>query len=204
MAIQLASPLRGNWLINDNTGVSTPINRDHGTFNMDACFCWSASVSSHKSTAASPQTKRAGTIGAVGELGAPQAAEDAMLQDHSSEAIVPRVVPDVIAPTKLEREQHETTHLPFLSWCEHCVKGKSTERYFTTTGHQSCCAPCFHSDYIFMGEETTTGTTPILVLKDDKQESVCANVVPEKGANEFTVKQTVEDIDLTGFADIVF
>ena len=29
-------------------------------------------------------------------------------------------------------------------------------------------------------------------------------MVPEQGANEFIVKQTVEDIDLTGFTDIAF
>ncbi len=166
-------------------------------------FFWPAGVSSHKSTTIRPQPPLVG-ICATGEPEAPQAAEDDVLQDYSSEAIVPRVVPNVVAPSKLEREQHETTHLPFRSWCEHCVKGNSTERNFTTTEHQSSCIPCFHSDYIFMGEETTTGTTPILVLKDDKQESVFANVVPDKGANEFTIRQTAEDIDLTGFADIVF
>ena len=27
-------------------------------------------------------------------------------------------------PTKVEREEHEKTHLPFRSWCRHCVRGR--------------------------------------------------------------------------------
>ena len=44
----------------------------------------------------------------------------------------------------------------------------------------------------------------MLVVKDDKHNHVFANIVPEKGPNEFVVKQIVADIDTTGFTDIVF
>ena len=27
-------------------------------------------------------------------------------------------------PSKAEREMHELTHVPFTSWCEHCVRGR--------------------------------------------------------------------------------
>ena len=92
---------------------------------------WPASVSSHNSTAVSPHMKHASVIGAVGEPEASQAADDDMTQDQSSEAIVPRVVPNVIAPSQKEREEHEVSHLPYRSWCEHCAKHSD---------HESPCA----------------------------------------------------------------
>ena len=29
-------------------------------------------------------------------------------------------------PTKEEKEQHSISHIPFRSWCRHCVRGKAT------------------------------------------------------------------------------
>ena len=116
----------------------------------------------------------------------------------------PRPVTSVIQPTQREREQHNLTHLPFRDWCEDCIKGKANERKFTSVEHEPNCLPCFHADYMFMGEGETDGTTPILTLKDDDQKSAFANVVPSRGVNDFTQNQILEDIDTTGITDIIF
>ena len=57
---------------------------------------------------------------------------------------------------------------------------------------------------MFLGEKDTEGTTPIRTLKGDKQYSVFANVVSQKGVHDFVTKQILEDIDTTGFTDIIF
>ena len=31
-------------------------------------------------------------------------------------------------PSSEERREHELTHLPFRSWCRHCVKGRGKEK----------------------------------------------------------------------------
>eukprot|EP00972_Heterocapsa_arctica_P090949 13417606-Heterocapsa_arctica.AAC.1 len=31
-------------------------------------------------------------------------------------------------PTKREREEHEALHLPYRSWCKHCVRGRGRNR----------------------------------------------------------------------------
>ena len=31
-------------------------------------------------------------------------------------------------PSQREKEEHEMTHLPFRSWCRHCIMGKRTRR----------------------------------------------------------------------------
>ena len=31
-------------------------------------------------------------------------------------------------PSRPEREKHELTHIPYRSWCEHCVKARARGR----------------------------------------------------------------------------
>ena len=108
--------------------------------------------------------------------------EQEQVLEVDEEAIPAKAAPDVTQPTEQERKDHELTHMPFRNWCPHCIAGKGQERNFIATDGPGCI-PCFSADYAFMGEHTTEGTTPILVLKDDTQKSVFSYVVPEKGAN---------------------
>ena len=45
-------------------------------------------------------------------------------EDQVEEAMVATPSRSPYAPTNQEREQHETTHLPYRSWCEVCVAGR--------------------------------------------------------------------------------
>ena len=44
--------------------------------------------------------------------------------ESSSEGARPKVKRKPRLPTKQEREEHEATHIPFRSWCRHCVRGR--------------------------------------------------------------------------------
>lgn len=122
-------------------------------------------------------------------------------EDEDNKAVQVRTVPEVIQPTQQERDDHNLFHIPYRSWCPHCCAGKGTERNSSATDGPGCI-PCSSADYAFLGEESIDGTTPILVY--DTQKSVFANVVPEKGANDFVVQQIVHDIEPTGFTDVIF
>jgi hypothetical protein len=39
-----------------------------------------------------------------------------------------RKMADPCLPTRAEVEEHRLTHLPFRSWCPHCIKGRGAER----------------------------------------------------------------------------
>jgi len=39
----------------------------------------------------------------------------------------PRKVQDPKEPTAEERRMHDLTHMPFRSWCRHCVRGRGKE-----------------------------------------------------------------------------
>ena len=67
----------------------------------------------------------------------------------------------LVLPSEAEVEQHELTHLPFRSWCRHCVraKGKESPHHESSPGGVSK----FATDYMFMGEDGT----PITILAGD-------------------------------------
>ena len=48
--------------------------------------------------------------------------------EEQEEARQPEVLRDPGAPTQKEIEEHNVTHLPFRSWCQHCVSGKAQDR----------------------------------------------------------------------------
>ena len=48
---------------------------------------------------------------------------DANLEE-SEEGEAPRALRDPGMPTDRERREHMLTHIPFRSWCEHCVRGR--------------------------------------------------------------------------------
>ena len=57
----------------------------------------------------------------------PEAAEDRPEvegEEAEEEAEVPRKAREPSEPTDEERRRHEMTHLPFRSWCPHCVRGR--------------------------------------------------------------------------------
>merc|ERR1712026_445249 len=39
-----------------------------------------------------------------------------------------KAMPTPTTPTKKEREEHEITHIPYRSWCEHCVRGRGRHK----------------------------------------------------------------------------
>jgi hypothetical protein len=43
------------------------------------------------------------------------------------EARRPKPVRNPGNPTKAEIEEHEVTHIPYRSWCSHCVRGKAVD-----------------------------------------------------------------------------
>ena len=43
---------------------------------------------------------------------------------ETEEAEIPQIRRPLMSPSDAERRRHETCHLPFREWCEHCVRGR--------------------------------------------------------------------------------
>ena len=114
-------------------------------------------------------------------------------------------------PSKEEVDDHMLTHLPFRSWCPHCVRGKSKGKPHRKGKGEEKEIPTLALDYTFMYEtqrEHEEKGMPILVIKDLKQESsgtgmLFAHVVPQKGVQPYAVKTLAGAIAQLGHQEIV-
>ena len=121
----------------------------------------------------------------------------------------PRVLRDPALPTQKEREEYEATHLPFRSWCPHCVRGAARDAQSKKISAEMSYSsiPRVYLDYCLFTEdsksdkgeaERTTMTT--LVMKETECKSVWAYPVANKGAaNEpWVAQQVIYDIETVG------
>ena len=96
------------------------------------------------------------------------------------------------APTAQERDEHNLTHLPYRSWCPHCIRGKSK-----ASPHKQSAEDCKEKamisiDYAFLGspaeqgevltdeEALKRGYSPCLILWDHKGKGLYAYAVEKK------------------------
>ena len=94
-------------------------------------------------------------------------------------------------PTKTEIEEHNLTHLPFRSWCRHCVRGRGKELPHKRVGEHGEM-PELHVDMCFLGEEKDPhNTITVLVGRERSTRMTMATVVPAKSARSFTSRRLV-------------
>ena len=92
----------------------------------------------------------------------------------------PRKLQDPKLPSQEEIRAHELTHLPYISWCVHCVRGKGK-----SMDHRKCEGDEerreVHLDYCFMRGRDDEKTKCILVAKDKATKMIMSSAVPVKG-----------------------
>ena len=83
-------------------------------------------------------------------------------------------------------QEHELTHIPFRSWCPHCVKGRAKSAGHSEAGKEESTIPVISLDYAYMKErdghqEEEEQGNPIIVMKDRKTKMRFASMVTRKG-----------------------
>ena len=151
----------------------------------------------------------------LGQGGVPEnldAESDSSSDEDNNEAIPVNAAPRPNRPSKAEVDEHMLSHLPYRSWCAHCVKGKAKSKKHTCTSQNNDHEiPMVTLDYMFMGDDSSTdeeGSMPILVVKDVLSPGcgtgmVFAHVVPRKGANSYAIKILSKDIAILGHPELV-
>ena len=112
--------------------------------------------------------------------------EDEAISVEEEEGIEVRVGKTEKAPTKEEVAMHMVNHIPFRSWCSHCVKGKAHgNQHKRRKGVElEDREPIVSVDYMFMHDNQGEGEEkgmPIMVVKDRKTWIIRARVVPPEG-----------------------
>ena len=139
-------------------------------------------------------------------------------EEAEGEAERARVLPDPGDPTPCQVEEHRASgHVPFRSWCRHCVEGRATgEQHRRRSGARTVCV--FSFDYLFLDaagnevkrtqsteedaedEDAVDADVKILVAKDSLGKAVFAHVVPQKGidSKNYAVGLLINDLKWLG------
>ena len=89
-------------------------------------------------------------------------------------------------PSQLEIDHHNLSHLPYRSWCRHCVRGRGKEAPHMKSGDKKEGEiPEFHFDWCFPGEEKTGDNLCVLVGRMRETRMTMSSVTPGKSTNEF-------------------
>ena len=70
-------------------------------------------------------------------------------------------------PTRTEIEEHNLAHLPFRSWCRHCVRGRGKELPHKRVGERGEM-PELHVDMCFLGKEKDPHNTITVVVARER------------------------------------
>ena len=90
-------------------------------------------------------------------------------------------------PTLRERHEHERTHIPFRSWCRHCVATRASNpshrgRRLATAVEEDKDMKQVSYDCCFMRDQPGFESPKILLSKDRTSRMVSAHAVPINGA----------------------
>ena len=102
-----------------------------------------------------------------------------------------RPLPKPVAPTRRERELHELSHYPYVSWCRHCVKGKACNDPHRKLKNHAWreSEPVVSGDFCFFGQSEDNDTAPVFVLRDHRSRLTFAHVVQGKSTNRSVYSQ---------------
>ena len=130
--------------------------------------------------------------------------------EEETEGKKPKAREIMSEPTEREIREHELTHLPFRSWCKHCVRGRAVNyghHVHVQEDKDEQQVPIISVDYMYMKssdqEETKEEGQPIMVMKDRKSKFITAHVIEEKGENPYAIKRLGQDIGMLGYNRIV-
>ena len=109
--------------------------------------------------------------------------------DDEHGLVQPRMLPDPGAPSRQEVLEHELTHLPFRTWCPHCVAARAKSmKHLIDRFKSEGSIPVVGIDYAFMTktDDVTFDISSLttLVAKDSLSTYIFGIAVPKKGIDE--------------------
>ena len=118
---------------------------------------------------------------------------------EGEEAQAPLAAREPDQPTEEERRHHELTHMPFRSWCSHCVRGRQDSLPHRPSPTTALAVPEVAMDYCFLGRAGSPSSATVLIMKDRESRSILASVVQSKGRGlDETVTQAAANIRRLG------
>ena len=123
----------------------------------------------------------------------------------AAEARAPVATRSPTEPTTKEILQHNITHLPYRSWCPHCVRGRGkSAAHKARDVEKEGQLPTIAVDYHFLGEkEGDEKCLPCLAARDLTSRMTSDTVVQAKGVNKHVIEHLTDFVDHLGYKRII-
>ena len=107
-------------------------------------------------------------------------------------------------PNQHEKEEHELTHLPYRSWCRHCVRGRGKELPHKKRMEETDAAE-MSFDFFFLGDEGGGKLVTVLMAIDRKSRMKMCTAVPTKSTGVFVARRILAFVREVGnkYGDII-
>ena len=140
-------------------------------------------------------------------------AEQEPEQAAKDEGFAARALPAPPQPTPEMVASHNVSHIPFRSWCSHCVRGRGRSFYHKKVSHEADdpSRPVVSLDYGFFGapgeipaDSVGGSKMPVLVVRDRFTKGIFTHLVPSKGTEHFYPEAALlRDVKFLGYSRLV-
>lgn len=118
--------------------------------------------------------------------------------------VVPKGLPSPSLPSKAKVEHHNSTHLPYRSWCPCCVAGRRGNNAHFANREEGRAKPLFCADCCFVGESEDNKNSSVLVGRVYQSTALLAVPCEQKGHDEFAISRTAAFMKAEGLSDLVY
>ena len=136
-----------------------------------------------------------------------QVDESGDILSADDDEVVQRAVPmpAPITPSKREVEIHNLTHLPYRSWCKHCVAARRPNSHHRRQpSSRQRTVPLLVADYAYVRDHLDKSLATVLVARLLPSNLTMATVCDEKGLDPQTVARLAQFIKESGYSHLVY
>ena len=132
-------------------------------------------------------------------------ADDIVDTDDEDAYICGKCVPSPNEPSPDMVARHNLTHLPYQSWCPHCVAARKNNEGHRSGSSASRSLPLLVLDYCFIRESSSPDPLTVLVGRLYPSRALFATVCEHKGAHDsHTVNRLCQFLKNSGVTQFVY
>ena len=115
----------------------------------------------------------------------------------------PQVLRGPHTPSQSEIDTHNLTHLPYISWCPHCVATRRPNASHATSKTESTL-PFLVTDYCYLRDSVDQDLLTVLVARVYPWKMAFAMAVNVKGRDEDAIKRLAHFIKTCGLSQFTY
>ena len=122
---------------------------------------------------------------------------------ESGEAELPQIRRPLTSPSDAEKRRHETSHLPFREWCEHCVRGRGRAMPHFSRQRRGAeeSVLVVQLDYTYM--KGVSGPKALSIVDRDTSYGTSSVVLAKGSLDRYAVAMGVQFLDHLGHEEVI-